>query len=148
MRKVDYIVIHTSETPVINESEQIDDRFGAEQIRKWHTDPKPKGRGWKDIGYHYVIRRTGVIEYGRPVSEVGSHVKGYNENSIGICWIGGAVNVDGKRHLQDNRTWQQRVYMRLVVQTLLNVFPNAKVVGHRDLNNARECPLFDVKTEL
>jgi hypothetical protein len=24
-------------------------------VTKWHTDPKPKGRGWRDIGYHAII---------------------------------------------------------------------------------------------
>lgn len=66
MRKIDRIVIHCSASP--------DNRdIGAEEIRQWH-----KSQGWKDIGYHWVIRRDGTIEQGRKEFDIGSHVKGFN----------------------------------------------------------------------
>lgn len=47
MRELDRIILHCSATP---EGRDID----AAIIRKWHTNPQPYGRGWSDIGYHYV----------------------------------------------------------------------------------------------
>lgn len=59
------------------------DDVSADEIRVWHLR-----RGWSDIGYHYVIRENGNIEKGRDVHVVGSHAKGRNTDSIGICITG------------------------------------------------------------
>ena len=83
MRPIDTIVVHCS-----------DSDFGsAALVDEWH-----RGYGWKCIGYHYVILNgvrsaggeylqwvDGVIEKGRPESEIGAHVKGHNGTSLGIC---------------------------------------------------------------
>ena len=82
MRQIDHIIVHCSYTPPSMD-------IGAETIREWHTLPKPKGRGWSDIGYHWVIRRNGTVEAGRSEERAGAHAKGYNQDSIGICLIGG-----------------------------------------------------------
>jgi len=89
-RKIDCIIIHHSYS-----------MWGsAKVIDKWH-----KQRGWKGIGYHYVIcngylsyrawaqnrynvKHDGLIQTGRPVERVGAHCKGKNRTSIGICIIG------------------------------------------------------------
>jgi N-acetylmuramoyl-L-alanine amidase len=63
MRKINWLVIHTAATrPSMD--------IGAKEIRRWH-----KAKGWSDIGYHYVIRRDGRVEKGRPDARVGAHVK-------------------------------------------------------------------------
>ena len=74
-----YIVIHCAAT-----KPSMD--IGAAEIRKWHTDPP---RNWDDIGYHYVVRRSGTIE--KPMLEVGryleipgAHVANHNHESIVI----------------------------------------------------------------
>ena len=77
IKVVNYITIHCSAT-------RAEQNITEEDIRKWHLD-----RGWSDIGYHCVIRRNGMIEFGRPLDVCGAHVKGYNHNSIGICLVGG-----------------------------------------------------------
>ena len=77
MRKIDTIVLHCSATP---EGRAV----SVPTIRKWHTDPKPKGRGWSDIGYHFVIGLKGEIWPGRPIGRKGTHVGGHNATSIGI----------------------------------------------------------------
>lgn len=56
-----------------------------EDIITWH-----KARGWRTVGYHYVITWDGKIHVGRPEATVGAHVKGDNANSIGICLAGNA----------------------------------------------------------
>jgi len=74
MRKIDRIIIHCSDSPPGTTAAEIDD---------WH-----RGRGWKRIGYHYVIEEDGSVRTGRKISEVGAHVQGKNRNSIGICLTG------------------------------------------------------------
>lgn len=60
----------------------------ATTIGKWHTDPKPLGNGWRKIGYHFVIRQSGLVEQGRNLNEQGAHAKGRNKTHIGICLTG------------------------------------------------------------
>lgn len=131
MRKIIYIVIHCSATPEGY-------NFRAADIDHWH-----KQRGFKKIGYHYVIDLDGTIELGRPIEEVGAHVKGHNKESIGICYIGG---LDGRHlHPADTRTPAQKRAINELVAKLKAQFPNAKVVGHRDLDRHKACPCYDVK---
>lgn len=64
--------------------------MSADEIRKWH-----KARGFKDIGYHYVIHLDGRVENGRNIEAVGTHCEGHNANSIGVVYVGG-LSKDGK----------------------------------------------------
>ena len=73
--------------------------IGSWEIRKWHL-----AKGWKDIGYHFVIRLNGAIEQGRPVEQVGAHVQGHNSTTIGVCYVGGVKGrkaVDTMNHVQE-----------------------------------------------
>ena len=115
MREIDKIFIHCSATPP---HMHVD----AKVIDKWH-----KERGWSGIGYHYVIKRDGQIELGRPIEKIGAHVKGHNKTSIGICYCGG---VDGEMKEQDNRTESQKESLLLLIMLLKNIFPKAVVRGH------------------
>ena len=67
----DMVVIHHTGSPDMDAS--------AEQIHGWHL-----GNGWAGIGYHYVIRKDGTIERGRPEWAIGSHAYGENSHTIGI----------------------------------------------------------------
>lgn len=80
MRKINEIIIHCSAT-----AEGKD--FTVQDITRWH-----KQRGFKTIGYHYVIYRNGTVATGRDIAEIGAHCKGHNANSIGICYIGGLTS--------------------------------------------------------
>jgi N-acetylmuramoyl-L-alanine amidase len=131
MRIINQIVIHCSDTPAGMD-------IGAREIRGWHTSPPPAGNGWADIGYHYVIRRSGLIERGRPDEVVGAHVQGHNANSIGVCIVGGG-------HGFANFTWQQWGVLRGLITQLLCRYPDAAVCGHRDLNPGKACPSFDAR---
>lgn len=64
---------------VIHHTGGADIDASAEQIHDWHLS-----QSWAGIGYHFVIRKDGTIERGRPVDTVGSHAYGYNAHSIGI----------------------------------------------------------------
>jgi len=110
--------------------------IGASEIKKWHLD-----RGWKDIGYHYVIRRNGDIENGIVVALAGSHTKGHNANSIGICLVGG---INDKGEPESNFTKAQWATLERLVRVLKVDFPHATVHGHREFA-AKACPSFDVQ---
>jgi len=78
------VVLHCSATPDYPEGHKAFDLIGAADIDVWHRQ-----RGWREIGYHYVIRRTGVIEEGdRHWTEYGAHVQGHNIDSLGVCMVG------------------------------------------------------------
>lgn len=138
MREIKQIIIHCSATkPTMD--------IGASAIRDWHKD-----KGWQDIGYHYVIRRNGGIELGRDLDgdgdvleEVGAHAYGFNQHSVGICLIGG---VDESNQPEANFSFIQYQSLHLIVQGLARMFPNAEILGHRDLpNTTKACPSFNVK---
>jgi N-acetyl-anhydromuramyl-L-alanine amidase AmpD len=127
LQEVKFIVLHCADTPA-------DMDIGAEEIRMWHLR-----RGWFDIGYHYVIRRDGTIEYGRPTDRPGAHARGFNHISLGICLVGGKGG--------DNFTDDQWDALAGLVIGLKQAHPAADVLGHRDLPNVnKSCPNFDART--
>ena len=112
----------------------------AKDIDKWHRE-----RGFKfGIGYHYVIRRNGKIEPGRPEWMVGAHCVNHNSHSIGICYEGG---LDIRGQPADTRTPEQKATMRRLLEDLHRRYPHALVVGHHDLNPCKDCPCFDAAKE-
>lgn len=129
---VKFIIIHCSATPRGRD-------VGAKEIRRWHLQ-----RGFRDIGYHYVVRLDGSIEVGRPLGEAGAHCKGKNYCSVGICYVGG-VESDGVTPA-DTRTLAQRRALAELIDELRKLFPMAEVVGHRDFA-AKACPSFDARRE-
>lgn len=130
MRKIERIIIHCSATPPLM-------NIGVNEIHSWH-----KERGWKGCGYHYVIKRDGEVQKGRSVEEIGAHTKGFNVTSIGICLVGG---VDEKGKAKDTKTKLQEESLKALLKELLLKYKGAEVLGHRDLDKAKECPSFDVK---
>lgn len=130
-KRTDYLVVHCSAT-------QPKANVGVKEIRQWHRE-----KGWIDIGYHFVIRRDGTIEAGRPENVVGAHVENFNSNSIGICMVGG-IDATGKP--EDNFTPAQYAALAEKLRELKAKYPNAKVQGHRDFPNVKKaCPSFDVR---
>lgn len=130
-QKVTHIVVHYTAT-------FADQNITRDDVAKMHKD-----RGWRDIGYHWFIRRDGTVEEGRPESEVGAHVGGQNTGKIGISWAGGLDRATGPNKGVDNRTAAQTEALINLIRACLKRYPGAKVVGHRDLA-ATQCPGFDV----
>ena len=123
MRHIEQIILHCAATP-------NGKAFSAKDIDKWH-----KEQGWTKIGYHFVIKIDGSVDEGRRVSEVGAHAVGFNLDSIGICLIG-----------TDKFTQAQWDALKVLVTWLKAQYPEAEIVGHRDLPNVKkECPGFSVK---
>ena len=132
-RRIDLIVIHCSAT-------RATQRYTVDDCRRDH-----RARGFADIGYHYYITRNGVVHRGRPLHTEGAHAEGYNRYSIGICYEGG---LNAHSQPADTRTPEQKLTLQRLLERLKKDYPDAQVVGHRDLPGVRkDCPCFEVKKE-
>ncbi|MBD5273634.1 MAG: N-acetylmuramoyl-L-alanine amidase [Bacteroides sp.] len=129
MRRIDKIILHCSATP---EGRNVT----VEDIRAWHIE-----RGFRTIGYHYVIYLDGSVHAGRPVEEIGAHCLGQNQHSIGVCYIGGL----DARHLlpKDTRTEAQKIALRDLTAKLLKEYPGSSLHGHKEFA-AKACPCFEI----
>ena len=79
---------------------------------------------------------------GRPLYTVGAHATGYNRHSIGICYEGG---LDIRGQPADTRTLAQKETLQRLLERLKEDYPEARVVGHRDLPGVKKaCPCFEV----
>ena len=131
MRKINLIVVHCTATSAGR-------KVTAAEIDTWH-----KARGFKSIGYHFVVGLDGYIELGRPVGEPGAHAKWFNRYSIGVAYVGG---LDGEGKAADTRTSEQKTALVRLLRHLKSRFPEARIVGHRDLA-PKACPCFDAAKE-
>ena len=132
MRKINLIVLHCS-APKETQS------YSPEQLERDH-----KARGFIQAGYHFYIRRNGEIVSMRPVELIPAHVKGFNRNSIAICYEGG-LDVTGKP--KDTRTIKQKESIRILLHLLLTHYPGSRICGHRDLGAHKACPCFNAEEE-
>lgn len=139
------IVIHCSATEAGRE-------VTVKEITKYHIQ-----RGFRTIGYHFLVHLDGEISRGRKLEEIGAHAKGYNNNSVGICYVGGLKD----KKPFDTRTINQIHSIRGLVAALKSIYDIKRIIGHRDLSvdlNAdgmitkgewlKDCPCFSVATEL
>lgn len=143
MRQIKYIVVHCTAT---SQSASV-----ASILNGW------KQLGWKNPGYHFLVEQSGAHHILLPVDQVSNGVKGYNSVSINIAYIGG-IDTDGKP--KDTLNSNQRWKIQQIIDGLLVHFPNAKVLGHRDLSPdtnrngkiepcewLKACPCFDTRTK-
>ena len=131
MRNINKIIVHCSAT-------KEGKAFTANDITRWH-----KERGFATIGYHYVVLLDGTIQQGRAEMVMGAHCKGYNANSIGVCYIGG---LDVNNNPKDTRTEEQKKALLTLLKRLKDDYPKATIHGHREFA-AKSCTCFDAKTE-
>lgn len=84
MNGIRRVTIHHDGMPptTLNNSSRVAARI--EQIRQSHV----VGRGWADIGYHYIIDPQGRVWEGRAIRYQGAHVKDQNENNLGVMVLG------------------------------------------------------------
>ena len=129
MRALDKIILHCSAT---REGQHIT----VDTIRQWHLK-----RGWRDIGYHYVIYIDGSVHTGRPIEQVGAHTSGQNTGSIGICYVGG-VEKDGKTP-KDTLNELQETAMVNLIKALREEYGDMTLHGHNEYA-AKACPSFKV----
>jgi len=139
MRNIDTIVVHCSDSLWGN----------SEVIDGWHRQ-----RGWKEIGYHYVIGNgyptllsfknkfpevelDGKVESGRNLKIPGAHVRGHNFTSIGICLI-------GKQTFTSKQIASLLSLIGAIVETK-NLCPDGvQVFGHHELDKKKSCPNLDM----
>mgnify|MGYP003640992677 FL=1 len=105
-------------------------------VDEWH-----RIAGRLKVGYHFFIRRDGLIEVGRNLNEVGAHTKEHNADSVSVCLAGG-LNTRGVVAPDYGKPQIESLFT--LVLTLTYMYPNATVVGHRDLSKT-ENPSFNVK---
>lgn len=137
LKDVREIIIHCSATPASMD-------IGVEEIRQWHVEE----RGWSDIGYHYVIRRDGTLEKGRPLTRMGAHVRGRNKNTIGICLVGGHGGTVTDSFLTNFTREQEDTLVRLIDELRnrikdLGAEESVMLQGHNRYAN-KACPCFQV----
>ena len=145
MRFINLIVVHCSAT-------REDCTLSPEALDRLHRQ-----RGFNGTGYHYYIRKDGMVYPTRPLERIGAHIRGFNRNSVGICYEGG---LDCRGRPADTRTPAQRATLRQLVRQLLERFPGCRVCGHRDLSPdlngngeiepeewIKQCPFFEVAKE-
>lgn len=141
--RTDAIVIHCTAT-------LAGAPYNVASIRQMH-----KARGFSDIGYHYLIGLKGETWVGRkPLDAAGAHVKGFNDTTLGVSYVGGLDATTAKP--TDTRTLEQTASLTLLLKKLAKIYPNAVILGHRDLSPdldgdgkiepneyLKECPCFD-----
>lgn len=132
MRVINEIIVHCAATV---EGEW----FGVDDVDRWH-----KERGWKGIGYHWLVYLDGTVHAGRPEAEVGAHVTWHNQDTLGICYIGG---LDAKRAPKDTRTPAQKKGLEDALKAMMRRYPSiTKITGHNQYAN-KACPCFDAQAE-
>lgn len=140
MREIKYIVVHCT----AGKSDQT-----TQSIKQYWASVL----GWKTYGYHYLIAADGTVENLVDESKPTNGVKGYNANSIHVCYKGG---FGGK----DTRTVHQKDALAVLLKHIKTKYPKAKIKGHRDfspdLNGdgkitpnewVKLCPCFDASKE-
>ena len=138
MRPINEIIIHCTDTPpswgaTLTPQQQVD------EIRRWHVEDN----GWKDCGYHYVLTRDGTVVKGRPVDQVGAHVKGHNTGTIGVSLVGGkggSADDTFSQHFTD----AQNDALRNLIDALRRDFPAIKKISGHNEYAAKACPCFRV----
>lgn len=124
----------------------FDSTFGTEKLcNKWHTDPKPKGNGWDETGYHFIILNgfltnnfslsllAGHITPARDLKYMGAHCKGHNKNSIGIALVGTTQFLEKQfESLADLCDALEKYYNKKL-----------KISNHYDYDRNKTCPNFD-----
>lgn len=144
MRQINLIVVHCTAS-----------RNGkARPVAAIEADHR--ARGFSSIGYHYVIQPDGHVDLGRDEEQPGAHAKGFNAHSLGVCLVGGLGGPDKLNPgLYTMAQWDA---LRVTVRSLLDRYPGARVVGHRDLSPdldgdgqvephewLKKCPAFEVQ---
>jgi N-acetylmuramoyl-L-alanine amidase len=103
--------------------------------------------GWKNPGYHLLIDVKGVVHRLLPFDQVSNGVRGFNNHTINISYIGG-ITKEGRPI--DNRTAAQKKALLECINEAIEWSENKNLIiqGHRDFpNQNKACPCFDAKAE-
>lgn len=138
-RDVTEVVVHATET-------YTNKNIGAIEINNIHN-----ALGHDGIGYHYVIRRDGRLQRGRPINRKGEHavVNGHDEYSIGLVLVGGLNVASGDDNPTDYRssqsfTREQFTTLEKFLRSFYRKYPGGQVFGHNNIDESELDPYFDV----
>lgn len=107
------------------------------KIRSWH-----RAKGWRDIGYHWVIDRDGKVLAGRPEAQIGAHTIGRNSGTIGICLLGGYGSAETDA-FGANYTPRQDTTLRQMIDAIASRTVIERISGHNQYA-AKACPGFNI----
>ena len=133
-RQIKYIAIHCTATQ---------QTATVASIQRYWKD----NLGWKRPGYHLLIEPNGTINRLLDFNQVANGVKGFNQMTVHISYIGGITKA-GKP--VDNRTDAQKRAILLCINEVIDWSDNKKLTiqGHRDFpNQNKACPCFDARAE-
>lgn len=109
-----------------------------------------KAKGWTNPGYHYAVFPDGRVVTLLTEEKVSNGVQGFNSTAINVAYVGG---IDSRGKAVDNRTEEQKRSLRELLQGLKRRYPNAYIMGHRDIWGKdpskwkKQCPCFDAEKE-
>lgn len=128
-RNIKYIVVHCSES-------------SEKQTVQGLLDYWKNEKGWHAAGYHYAVEKDGDVIKLLDERKNANGAKGFNHCSVHIGWIGGLAK--GERVNNMTRLQEAALFNKVVELSIK--YPNAEIVGHKDLPGViKSCPLFDVK---
>lgn len=136
-QETNYLIVHCSAT-----QPQADPSIL--EIDRWHRQRGIASPRQTLTGYHAVIRRDGSIQIGRDPDEIGAHALGHNDDSIGVCLIGG---VDRDLNAESNYSMSQWRSLINVIRIAQAIYPKIKTIGHNEVSN-KACPSFNVQSAL
>jgi len=138
-RDITEVIVHATET-------YTNKNIGSIEVNNMQIE-----LGQDGIGYHYVIRRDGRLQRGRPVNRVGEHavVNGHDVYSIGIALVGGLNISAGDDNPTDYKssqsfTRQQYTTLEKFLRSFYRKYPGGQVFGHNDVDESELDPYFDV----
>lgn len=122
--------------------------WGKERLLSFFKDE----RGWNRPGYNYYITQDGEIHELAPIDdnclvdfdEVVYGVRGYNSTTFNISLEGGVINKNRRLIIEDNFTLEQKLSLAYLVEKIKTNCPGIKVVGHRDLDKGKACPVLNI----
>lgn len=139
IRDVSEVVIHATET-------YTNANIGSEEIHLYHNE-----KGFDGIQYHYVIRRDGRLQRGRPPDKISdaSSEKGHSDRCLDLVLVGGLNCPSGTENPLDFRsvqsfTREQMATLEAFLEAFYRRYPGGQVFGHNDILESVEDPYFDV----
>lgn len=123
-RKISRVFLHHS-------ASDNPDHDDVSVIRKWHYE-----RGFKDVGYHYFIKKDGGIQIGRDVEIMPAAQKNNNKGTVAICMHG----------LEQPKFTEKQRQSLIVLCRAINQAHDGEVTfhGHKEVGNT-ECPRYPYK---
>ena len=120
----------TTDAIIIHHVGNTNRDVSAAEIHRWH-----RNNGWSGIGYHFVIRKDGTIERGRPMDMLGAHCYEHNWHTVGVNLVGA---------FDDNEPEPEQLAAAAKLLAALcryyGLTPDENTIkGHRDFNNTA-CP--------